>query len=388
MLDYNQTKQLIDFASKADTFPKVEDFMQNTFQIPKGPQAIGTYKTALEQHAQLLTGKDPATLQRLLGFLTKRALTDSPLKNKLTPEQQKELQVASLLSTILSDTHRTSDLQNMSGPKLLEMIRNKEVTYADVDAALEKVGKVQILDWLGDKLAADDLKKPVESLLSKIMAESDDRKAKPSNDVIDEVQPLKWKKAPHGQSAPVNLPMNPDAKSPSAPMDGMPAESLLAKILASEEMEAALKSGTKVKIGGGSGVDSDKTGVIVDKSEVKTDGKGVPSNIPGAYKPVDWSKEVAIRLDDGTLITMFKNRVVEAAVDSTLAKILAEFPPNDSDSKPASSEHDQENLDTLKEAFNRFISEEMAEGDEHDQESLEALKDSFSKFLDEEMKEA
>jgi len=67
--------------------------------------------------------------------------------------------------------------------------------------------------------------------------------------------------------------------------------------------------GTKVRISDGSGVDSNKTGIVVSRSEVKTDGRGVPVNVQGAYKPVDWSREVAIKLDDGNLITMFKNRV-------------------------------------------------------------------------------
>lgn len=63
-----------------------------------------------------------------------------------------------------------------------------------------------------------------------------------------------------------------------------------------------------------SGIDSGKHGVIVAPDNVKTDGRGVPTNIPGAYKPVDWSEEFAIELDDGTLITMFKDRVNQEEV--------------------------------------------------------------------------
>jgi len=75
---------------------------------------------------------------------------------------------------------------------------------------------------------------------------------------------------------------------------------------------AALKEGDRVKISGGSGVLSGKEGVVVDKKTVKTDGRGIPTNVEGAYKPVDWNKEVAIRLDDGEIVTMFKNRVRKA----------------------------------------------------------------------------
>jgi hypothetical protein len=73
---------------------------------------------------------------------------------------------------------------------------------------------------------------------------------------------------------------------------------------------AKFNVGDKVQITPGSGIDSDKKGVIVDKKEVKTDGKDVPSNLANnPYKPVDWSKEEAVKLEDGSLITMFKNRL-------------------------------------------------------------------------------
>lgn len=69
-----------------------------------------------------------------------------------------------------------------------------------------------------------------------------------------------------------------------------------------------------MKVVGGSGIDSDKTGVIVDRSEVQANGRGIPSNVQGHYKPTDWSREVAVKLDDGSLITMFKkNRLVPVA---------------------------------------------------------------------------
>lgn len=67
--------------------------------------------------------------------------------------------------------------------------------------------------------------------------------------------------------------------------------------------------GDSVRIAEGSGVLSRRTGVIVPRSEVRTDGSGVPTNIAGHYKPVNWRKEVAIRLDDGELVTMFKDRL-------------------------------------------------------------------------------
>lgn len=73
--------------------------------------------------------------------------------------------------------------------------------------------------------------------------------------------------------------------------------------------EETFKPGDRVQLKDSAGVDSNKLGVIVDRSEVRTSGRGVPTNVQGAYKPVDWSREVVIKLDDGNIITMFKNLV-------------------------------------------------------------------------------
>ena len=75
------------------------------------------------------------------------------------------------------------------------------------------------------------------------------------------------------------------------------------------EGDSSFPTGVRVKVSDGSGLDSNKTGTVVSPREVKTDGRGIPTNIEGAYDQVDWKKEVAVRLDDGSLITMFKNRL-------------------------------------------------------------------------------
>jgi len=74
----------------------------------------------------------------------------------------------------------------------------------------------------------------------------------------------------------------------------------------------SLKVGDRVRVSEGSGVDSNREGTVVHPSEVKTRGDGVPTNVEGAYKPVDWSRETAVRLDNGSLITMFNNRLSSA----------------------------------------------------------------------------
>lgn len=72
------------------------------------------------------------------------------------------------------------------------------------------------------------------------------------------------------------------------------------------------KIGDYVKVSECSGIDSGKIGVIVNRSKVKTNYRGVPTNIMGCYKPVDWTTEVAIKVDEtNELITMFKNRIAK-----------------------------------------------------------------------------
>lgn len=70
--------------------------------------------------------------------------------------------------------------------------------------------------------------------------------------------------------------------------------------------------GTKYQVSPGSGIDSGKIVTMVDKSAIKTDGKGVPTNVPGAYKPIDWNKEAAVQHADGTFGTVPKNRLQTA----------------------------------------------------------------------------
>lgn len=125
--------------------------------------------------------------------------------------------------------------------KTIDFVRELSKKYPDPDKLPPDEAFKPGMDTMRE--AVEDLlvdpyggtKKPVfnsYSTLEWILAESSDRAAKPSNDVINEVQPLKWKKAPHGQAQPQNLPMNPDAKKVDAPMDGLPENyPALAKVL-------------------------------------------------------------------------------------------------------------------------------------------------------------
>ena len=70
-------------------------------------------------------------------------------------------------------------------------------------------------------------------------------------------------------------------------------------------------TGQRVKIVSGSGIDSNKEGNIRPWSEMKTDGRGIPTNLANnPYKPVDRNSERLIRFDDGTMVTMYTNRLL------------------------------------------------------------------------------
>lgn len=67
--------------------------------------------------------------------------------------------------------------------------------------------------------------------------------------------------------------------------------------------------GMRVKVAEGSGGWSHKTGRVIFPSEVRKRPDGVPM-IPGHYQPVDWKEQVAIRYDDGTIDTMYRERLI------------------------------------------------------------------------------
>lgn len=71
------------------------------------------------------------------------------------------------------------------------------------------------------------------------------------------------------------------------------------------------RPGTRVRVSACSGCDSGKVGVIVPWSAVQTDGRGVPTNIAGAYRPVDRKAERPVKLDSGELILMYRNRLTK-----------------------------------------------------------------------------
>lgn len=68
-----------------------------------------------------------------------------------------------------------------------------------------------------------------------------------------------------------------------------------------------VKIGDKVKVVGGSGLDSGKVGVVLSPdSQAGRDGIRLEG---GRYKPFDRKKELVIRGENSHIFTMFKSRV-------------------------------------------------------------------------------
>lgn len=92
---------------------------------------------------------------------------------------------------------------------------------------------------------------------------------------------------------------------------GTPAE-MVPSIKNIDEQSEKFAVGDKVRISAGSGIDSDKIVTVVDKNNIKVDGRGIPRNVVGNhYHPVDWKRSVAIQYEDGKFGTMFKNRLTK-----------------------------------------------------------------------------
>lgn len=68
--------------------------------------------------------------------------------------------------------------------------------------------------------------------------------------------------------------------------------------------------GMKVRVCAGSGCLSDQIATVVPNSEIKLDSRGVPALGKGHYNRVNWSREVGLRMSDGTYDTMFIDRLI------------------------------------------------------------------------------
>ena len=71
-----------------------------------------------------------------------------------------------------------------------------------------------------------------------------------------------------------------------------------------------MRIGTKVRVAECSGIDSGRVGVIIPRTDVRVDGRGIPE-LPGFYRRPNWSRESAILLEDSTVTIMSNNRIVK-----------------------------------------------------------------------------
>jgi hypothetical protein len=63
-----------------------------------------------------------------------------------------------------------------------------------------------------------------------------------------------------------------------------------------------IRTGVRVRIIDGAGLDAGKTGTVIRRIDIPVDGRGIPK-LQGYYKPME-KRDVPIRLDDGRLTVM------------------------------------------------------------------------------------
>jgi hypothetical protein len=236
----NQVKQ-IGLAS----YPAVEEI------LAADPSAQPPKKWWNKMHKEVKEGNPDYSEEKIdktIGNIWYNDLSDEKRK-EIRAREGKHYQAASMLERVLADgelseERKESQFGNMDVEELkenlisaLKMAQQSSSDFIKSDSLkdayeIKKVLKKHGVNWL-DVVRG---KLPVKSA-------SDDRKAQPSNDVINEVQPRKWKKAKPGQAQPLNLPMNPNAKDPGEKMEGLPPA--IAAVLAGEMIQIPKEEFTK-----------------------------------------------------------------------------------------------------------------------------------------------
>jgi len=77
----------------------------------------------------------------------------------------------------------------------------------------------------------------------------------------------------------------------------------------------SIRTGSRVMIAHGSGIDSGKTGIVIPREQAP-----YWRNIPGMYKSPS-SNEVPVKLDSGEIIYMFKNRLIPVKTSNPMASL-------------------------------------------------------------------
>lgn len=86
----------------------------------------------------------------------------------------------------------------------------------------------------------------------------------------------------------------------------------------SRESMRKFRTGDKVTIT--MGVNRNRPAVVVDRSLIKLSGRGIPTNVPGAYDQPNWTNDIPIRFEDGTFDLVAKRFLKLISNESKLDK--------------------------------------------------------------------
>ena len=81
-------------------------------------------------------------------------------------------------------------------------------------------------------------------------------------------------------------------------------------------LNEVIAHGDEVEISHNYGVDSGKRGTVLHPNKVRTNGRGVPIDVPGAYKPVDHKKEHVVKLHSGSYAVVPKGSLTKLKEDA------------------------------------------------------------------------
>jgi hypothetical protein len=79
----------------------------------------------------------------------------------------------------------------------------------------------------------------------------------------------------------------------------------------------AINHGDEVQISDHYGLDRRQRGIVLHPNKVRTNGRGVPTDVPGAYKPVDHKKEHVVKLHNGSHAVVPKRLLTKVLKEET-----------------------------------------------------------------------
>lgn len=105
-LNFSQSETLIQLALSSPTWENFQALAFQQLKIPK-QELVGSYINSLQKYPQLLANLTAENFLHLAKFMSFRALKESPLYKKLTPNQLENLKVTSNYSTLKKILNKT-----------------------------------------------------------------------------------------------------------------------------------------------------------------------------------------------------------------------------------------------------------------------------------------